>query len=766
MRNPKSGVSPVFGRARPASAGLRLLRPSALVVATMALSLVTVFAAQPAGASTTQSASKTFTKPAIKATSGASLWKVQNTPAFRVKEAGFNSISCISSSDCVAVGFRLNGAADDVALAELWNGTNWRSMKGATPSGAENSELLSVSCFSAADCVAVGDTDGGALAELWNGISWTVEDVPTTAAISFLEGVSCASADQCMAVGYALTIKQENFEELAFAESWNGAAWTQTKVPKVAGATTESFASVSCVSPGTCEAVGNYPNESGEIATLAESWTGTSWVVQPTPATGSSQSQLKAVSCSSASECIAVGESLPDTLTESWNGTRWSIVASPNPANSDGSALIAVSCTATTACMAVGDYASSSGTYAPLAMSFNGASWTIQPPLNPSTIDAGLFGVSCTSQSSCTAVGGSVSTKNPGLLLVEVWDGSTWSTQRPFQKRTALGSALDSVSCVSASFCMSVGTDEIDDPIADIWNGGSWKSTPAPAGNGGGGMFGVTCLTTTNCIAVGGSAIATDTDGLAEQWNGKVWTIMQMPPGDGELESVSCTSATACIAIGIEIGESGPAPLAESWNGTTWSVMTLPSLGAGSNETELNAISCSSPNSCVAVGVSETSEDTDLPIIVSWNGTVWSTENSAKISSTALDLTGVACTSAGCMATGYDLDRIGSPEAYSEFSSGTTWTSIKMPSPSGGVELYGLQCSTSDACITVGGGIKGALAESWNGKAWSAENVVNPPGSGSSTFLYGVDCLSTTACTAVGDYTNKSGAEFTLAEAN
>ncbi|MFZ0667986.1 MAG: hypothetical protein WAM97_19730 [Acidimicrobiales bacterium] len=669
----------------------------------------------------------------------------------------------------MAVGFRLNGAGDEVALAELWNGTNWSSMKGAVPPGAQDSGLSAVTCISASDCIAVGLVDAAPLAELWNGTSWTVESVPTTAVLANFEGVSCASAEQCVAVGSAVILKKENIEELAFAESWNGTAWSPTKVGKATGSEGALFTSVSCVSAGNCEAVGSYETESGEV-TLAESWSGTSWVVQKTPATGSSQSELNAVSCPSTSDCIATGQAFPDTLAESWNGNHWSIVPTPNPGGSEASGLLAVSCTSGAACMAVGDYSNSTGADVTLAMSWNGETWVVQPSVSPSPIDSGLFSVSCTAQSACTAVGSSVGSKNPGLLLVEVWNGATWSAQHAFQKRTLLGAGLYNVDCTSTSFCMSVGVDLLGEAIADIWNGSSWNSTPPPAVNGSGGLYDVTCLTNTDCIAVGGGEIASDTDGFAEQWNGRSWTVMQSPPGSGALESVSCTSATACIAVGVTDEETGLVPLAESWNGTAWTVMNLPSVGAGSEDTQLYSVSCGSASSCVAVGVSEIDESDgtiDSPLIYSWNGTSWSTEISAARSPADLGLTGVSCTSAtNCMATGYFFDRLGSPQAYSEASNGTTWTSEKMPSPSGGVELYGLQCSGPDACVTVGGGIKGALAEGWNGSAWSVEKVVNPPGSGTSTYLNGVDCASPTACTAVGDYTNKSGAESTLAEAN
>ncbi len=462
------------------------LRRLTLVLAGAAISLVPVLVTQPAGASAAQAiASPAQVKTTVP--SKTAPWRIQSTPALNVKEGVFYGNSCTSASNCIAVGFRLDSHDQQAALAELWNGTTWSTTKGASPSGAEESELSGVACVSASDCVAVGQTDEGPLAELWNGASWTSEDVPTTAEFAALDGVSCTSANQCMAVGSALSEKGEELEDVAFAESWNGSAWTQTKVAKLSGSATASLTSVSCIGDGTCEAVGSYENESEESLALAESWNGTHWVLQKTPASGSSDSQLSSVSCVSASDCIAVGFALPGSLAEAWNGTRWSTVQTPSPSGSEGSELFGVSCTSGTSCTSVGAYLSSSGADMTLAMSWNGEAFTIQPTPSPSPVESGLLSVSCTSQSACTAVGGSAGTKSPSLLLVEVWDGTTWSTQRAFQKRSPLGAALYNVSCISAAFCMAVGADEVGDPIAEVWNGTSWKLTPTPAGSGGGG---------------------------------------------------------------------------------------------------------------------------------------------------------------------------------------------------------------------------------------------------------------------------------------
>ena len=65
---------------------------------------------------------------------------------------------------------------------------------------------------------------------------------------------------------------------------------------------------MSCASAHVCTAVGDYFNRAGTLVTLAERWNGTKWVIQnsPNPA-HASDSIPRAVSCTSAEVCIAVG---------------------------------------------------------------------------------------------------------------------------------------------------------------------------------------------------------------------------------------------------------------------------------------------------------------------------------------------------------------------------------------------------------------------------------------------------------------------------
>src|ERR1700735_1387373 len=95
---------------------------------------------------------------------------------------------------------------------------------------------------------------------------------------------------------------------------------------------------------------------------------GSTWSIVTSPNTSSTQDNvLNAVSCSSASACVAVGyydtpeptmrplsRTAYQTLVESWNGSNWSIVPSPDTWPTEDNLLNAVSCSTPPAIVAVG----------------------------------------------------------------------------------------------------------------------------------------------------------------------------------------------------------------------------------------------------------------------------------------------------------------------------------------------------------------------------------------------------------------------------
>jgi hypothetical protein len=287
------------------------------------------------------------------------------TPRHSVGPTELLGVSCTSSSFCAAAGvYESRPSFANRPLAETWNGKAWSitPTPRLTRRPGNDSELFGVSCVDATRCAAVGSRGNGArgtvtLAESWNGKAWSVIHSPSVSTNSMLESVSCRSAASCVAVGS----HDGTFGTLTLAESWNGSRWSVTRSPNVASQGNNYFTGVSCPSATNCEAVGGYNVQPGISRNLAESWNGKRWTIVTIPNRGPMANVLGDVSCTSASSCVtagfneygpASGPGNGKTLVESWNGSRWVITPSPSP-HADNQ-LYAVSCTSSASCEAVG----------------------------------------------------------------------------------------------------------------------------------------------------------------------------------------------------------------------------------------------------------------------------------------------------------------------------------------------------------------------------------------------------------------------------
>ena len=69
-------------------------------------------------------------------------------------------------------------------------------------------------------------------------------------------------------------------------------------------------------------------------------------------------------------------------------------------------------------------------------------------------------------------------------------------------------------------------------------------------------LSGVSCVTTSFCVAVGQ---ATGPKPVIEQWNGSAWTVASTSLGESlGMDGVSCTSLNFCEAVGFTDGFVGP----------------------------------------------------------------------------------------------------------------------------------------------------------------------------------------------------------------
>jgi hypothetical protein len=646
-------------------------------------------------------------------------WTIESTPNSTTGAIEAAEISCTASTACTADRSYLVNSSW-VSVVERWNGTEWKTQTTPTPMheghAASEVELRGVSCVSSTECTTAGDykVEGYGyfpLAEHWNGTEWQIQAISSPAGnggLANLRAISCTSALSCTAAG-------QNGNEEDFAEHWNGVEWRLQIMSEVHGL--NYLEGISCVQPEreVCTTVGGiaifHPLIESETVPIpfAESKEGTSTgettetlngALNPngaetkysfeygtTTAYGSKTAEASAgAGTARVEESKSVSGLTANTTyhfrivaTNSHGTSRgidktfktpyWRITSTPNPANTLNSYLWGTSCTTSSACTAVGQYEAIPGTNGkpvPLAERWNGSEWNIQEtPYLGEPKEALLYGVACSSATSCIAVGFNESSSGTYFSLSESWNGTEWKVKTTPEPTGTLNSLLDGISCSSASACTAVGYYEtssgVELPFAERWNGTEWtvQSMPAPSGATATNPSGVSCPTATACTA-GGEY--TNSSGVrvpfAEVWNGTSWAVQSVPNPSGskktEIRGVSCSSSTACTMVGsYETLAVYRVPFAARWNGTEWTEQSVPS-PSGTKYSLLDGVSCASSTACTAVGVSFSNASKFITLAEHWNGTEWvvqSTPNNEKGEGWLSG--GVSCSSpASCAAVG------------------------------------------------------------------------------------------------------------------
>jgi hypothetical protein len=454
-----------------------------------------------------------------------SRWSVLKSPPLNGQDGTFGDVACPSANRCIAVGASWRNDSDPKTLVEEWNGKSWSKVASPNPSGSFSKELFDISCSGPSSCMAVGRR----VVERWNGKRWVILAYP--AAAGFADAVSCPGAATCVVVG------------LTFAGTssarWNGKTWKVAPPPS--GASQSSLDQVSCATATQCLAIGEYFTGSAKRS-LAEQWNGATWgyVAAPTRPAGAVTVRWHDLACPSATDCIAVGSystnSRSSELAQRWNGGGWTTLALAQPVDSGSFSIGGLSCISATSYYAVGRHSPVGGGPQTLVEHWNGSAWSIIPSPNPPGATASWFNdVSCSSETSCVAVGGSA-----GATLVEHWNGTSWSIV-PSPNAGSGSSALTAVSCVSASSCIAVGensvTGSFETPFAQLWDGSSWSMIADPTTGGpGGSLASLSCFSATSCFGVGIAYFAVDDQpgffapqAYAQQWNGTSWSEVTLP---------------------------------------------------------------------------------------------------------------------------------------------------------------------------------------------------------------------------------------------
>lgn len=245
--------------------------------------------------------------------------------------ARLNAVHCVSSSECWAVGN--NGTI------RHWISGSWT---GATPASGTTERLLGIACIpgNPSACYAVGND----VIRRWNGSNWSASTFPG----GQLNGVSCTSTTcyaveddrriwqlniatntwfeaedfnndnwnsvHCLATGECWAVGDRLGNDFRFARLQGGTWSTLSFDPPGPGNPAENLTGIYCVASDSCWAVGDRQN--GSADTIVRRNAGNFSML--TPAGGRN---LRAIACSGASDCLAVGD---NGDVQRWNGSSWS----------------------------------------------------------------------------------------------------------------------------------------------------------------------------------------------------------------------------------------------------------------------------------------------------------------------------------------------------------------------------------------------------------------------------------------------------------
>jgi hypothetical protein len=380
--------------------------------------------------------------------------------------------------------------------------------------------------------------------------------------------------------------------ETTTAATVNPATATKVSAATTASTLMLQLNGVSCISVTFCAGVGEQGDRAhlarGDVP-LTMIWNGEHWRKTATPLPkGWPEGQLGGVSCTSRLYCIAIGDYSKgfniNPLVETWNGRNWRATELPRPAGNFRVVEGAVSCPAAHRCVAVGTFAPTPSKGQAFAEILTGTKWTVrQVPLPKGSTGGGFSGVSCVSVTHCVLAGG-YAVKHP-MVLFESWNGKTFARMKAASPAGQFPDVYG-VSCASKT-CVAVGSITHSGfynqtGFAELWNGKNWSaiSVKGPKNPL---LIGVSCAAAKSCMAVGN----TSTDGseetthaLAISYDGH-WTTGKVPPlangGTSGFSSVSCVSATDCVAVGEGGGPGGTlfssAALTAFWNGKGWKLV-------------------------------------------------------------------------------------------------------------------------------------------------------------------------------------------------
>lgn len=221
----------------------------------------------------------------------------------------FQSISCSSVKDCLAVGWIPDGNFNESFSIQEVDGV-WQSPI-ANPQLKDVYE--SVSCWSASDCEVAGFLWPGVFGESLGSAVWSVQGTqwspPTTIYPSgYLTSISCPAVESCVAVGSS-ELTAGGGAAFPIESTLSSGTWSTPVEPNLENINLGSwYTSVSCMDVGDCLAVGvTHGGFTGFYSDLQNGQWTTPVATSPAGSIGYVTSELYGTACSSNGFCVGTG---------------------------------------------------------------------------------------------------------------------------------------------------------------------------------------------------------------------------------------------------------------------------------------------------------------------------------------------------------------------------------------------------------------------------------------------------------------------------
>ncbi len=400
--------------------------------------------------------------------------------------ASLNAVSCSAAGACVAVGEYVDtSGVTDALVVPIAVGVVGAGLEVKPPGASGEAYLRSVSCPATGACVSAGtygvdsnEYQEGFVVPVNAGVPGAPYEVspPANADTStpsvWVDSVSCWSAASCVAAGQYQSTGGAIYPMVVPVSGGAPGAGVEVVLPADAYAGTTGqqsvLDSVSCQATGSCVSVGYYVNTNGGSRPLVVPSTGGAPAaagevsLPANAAAGASDDGLNAVSCAPSGSCAAVGYYI-DTyasgealLISVSDGVVAAGVQAPLPADAlapsttdQDASLSAVACPVSGSCLAAGDFSDASdyqqGLVAPVsggtAKAGNQAALPTNETIDP---DATLDTLACATSGSCAA-GGQYANAAPetGALGFEYTLQTPLSISTSTLPGTRVGSAYD-----------------------------------------------------------------------------------------------------------------------------------------------------------------------------------------------------------------------------------------------------------------------------------------------------------------------------------